>query len=136
MAEGFNQTTIIGNVVRDAETHYTKTGEQVTEFTVAVNEKIGPDRETVTYFKVAGWKKVAEVFEKYVVKGMAIMVQGPVSGEVYLDKQGKPQLTLRIHPDKFKFLGGGKSQAAAGEGRRESSGYGGHTQDDADEIPF
>jgi len=137
MANGFHQTTIIGNVVADAATRFTPKGQQVTDFTVAVNEEVGKDKaEVVTYYKVTGWDKVAEVFEKFVVKGMQIMVQGTVSVEAYLDKNNAPRAGLHLRPDKFKFLGGGKSQGAASEGRRGNSTYGGHAQDDADEIPF
>ena len=113
----YQQITIIGNVGRDPEMHYTQGGVAVCDFSVAVNKRYttadGEKREEVTWFRVTCWRQLAEVVGKYLTKGKQIMVVGEVSGSAYIAKDGSPAASLEITANTVKFLGHKDEDATA-----------------------
>ena len=114
---------ICGNVTADPvlnEREYTDptTGEiiktKVCNFSVAANEGYG-DRRTTTYFRVAAWRGYAESCAKYLSKGRAVLVTGPVKMNNYVDKTGTIRSGMEIRADDIQFLGSSKSTMATPE---------------------
>ena len=119
-----NKMIIIGNVGGDPEMRYIPSGDAVTNFSVAVNERWGSaeDRkEKTTWFKVTAWRKLAEICNQYVTKGMSVYVEGRLSADTYDRRDGGTGLSLEINAQTVLFLsrsedGGGQTprqQAAA-----------------------
>lgn len=109
---------ICGNVTADPvlnDREYTNptTGEiiktQVCNFTVAANDGYG-DRRTTTYFRVAVWRGMAETCAKYLSKGRAVLVTGPVKMNNYIDKTGTIRSGIEIRAEDVQFLGAGNKQ--------------------------
>ena len=105
-----NTAIIIGSVGANPEMMATSKGTPVCTFNVAVNEKRG-ENETTTWFKVTAWAKLAEVCNRYVTKGMKIMVSGSVSASAYTRKNGEVACSLEINARDVEFLGGKRSDA-------------------------
>jgi len=98
----YQQATVVGNVGSDPERR--TVGEHtVVSFSVAVNEKRG-EKELVTWFRVAAWNKLGDVCEKYVVKGMSVLVVGKIRANAYTDKSGNPAASLELSADTVRFL--------------------------------
>ena len=133
----FNKTIIVGNVGRDATLRYTPTGKAVCDFSVAVTKKWtgadGSKQEETTWFKATTWGNQAETANKYVKRGMPILLEGTVTASAYMDKQGKPAASLELTVRTMQFLGraNGESGAAA---QGEESDY--QAPDNMDDIPF
>ena len=112
-----NKITICGNLTADpilADREWTnkQTGEilksKVCNFSVAADEGYG-ERKTTTFFRVHAWRGLAETCAKYLTKGRAVLVVGPVTLNNYVDKNGQMRSSMEIRADEIHFLGGAKN---------------------------
>lgn len=118
--------TIAGNIGRNAETRNTQSGDSVTGFSVAVEERQGQDKRTI-WFDVSVWGKRGSSLAQYLTKGTRVAVAGDLSTREY---DGKTYLTIRA--DQVTLLGGGERQE-----RREEPQTRGPVDDlDGDDFPF
>lgn len=107
---GWHQTIIVGNVGRDPEMRYLTSGTSVCSFTVAVSERwndrqTNEQREKTTWYRVSCWRQLAETVEKYVRKGMQVMVIGTVEARGYLNNNNEAAATLELTARDVRFLG-------------------------------
>ena len=104
-----SNVTIIGNVGREPEMRYLPSGVPVTDFSVAVNKSYtngaGEKVESTKWYKITCWRKTAEVVAQYLHKGRLVAVEGEVSAEAYLNKEGKAIPVLKLDAKTVKFLG-------------------------------
>jgi single-strand DNA-binding protein len=133
--------TIAGRIGKDAETRNTQQGDQVTSFTVAVDEGFG-DKKRTLWFDCSLWGKRGEKLSGYITKGSSVTVTGDLSTREY---EGKTYLTIRANDltlqggrdaggrqDRVESSNGDQSQFSSG-----SVGGGRTINDDIDEpIPF
>ena len=119
--------TIAGRIGKDAETRNTQGGDQVTGFTVAVDEGFGDKKRTI-WFDVSQWGKRGAAVAPYLKKGSSVTVTGDLSTREY---EGKTYLTIRAHD--LTLQGGGGQQ-----GGNRDAGYQAPPASDGldDEIPF
>lgn len=133
--------TIAGRIGKDAETRTTQGGDQVTGFTVAVDEGFG-DKKRTLWFDCSQWGKRGAAVAQYLTKGTSVTVTGDLSTREY---EGKTYLTIRAHD---LTLQGGKPSGrddVTGTAYDQSiganaydSGAGGRPSnyDDGGDIPF
>ena len=101
-----NSIVIVGRAVRDAEVRYS-TGEKSTAFgnyTLAVDRPYKKDGEKETDFimcKVVG--KTAEFAEKYITKGVKIIVRGRMQIDNYTDKDGNKRQSAYVFVEQQEF---------------------------------
>ena len=121
---GYQYTVIEGNVGKEPELRYLTDGTPVCSFSVAVNRawtKNGEKKETVTWFKVTAWKKLAELCNEYLQKGQNVLVSGDVSVSAYTDRAGQPAASLELRANTVRFLGKrGESSEAAPDSEDET----------------
>lgn len=139
------QGSIVGNLGGDPETRYTNSGQMNVSFSVATNRKRG-DRETVTWWRVTAWGKLAEALDKLaqdgaLVKGRQVFVQGEVYQEAFTGRDGGERTSLECSANVVQLLGtpDGDRQQSQGRGsssmprEREPVAVG---SDDVDDLPF
>ena len=86
--------TVVGYAGSNPEVRTTNSGSKVASFSIGVTEKgytkqNGDKVEDHTeWFKMVAYGKTAETVEKYVTKGMQLMVIGRLRTEKYQDKDG------------------------------------------------
>ena len=130
--------TIAGRIGKDAETRTTQGGDQVTGFTVAVDEGFG-DKKRTLWFDVSFWGKRGASLAQYLTKGTRVCVTGDLGTREY---NGKTYMTVRA--DQITLLGGGNrdhsqeqggaySKRPAAEGNVDNGGL---YNDMDDEVPF
>lgn len=124
--------TIAGNIGRNAETRNTQSGDSVTGFSVAVEERQGQDKRTI-WFDVSVWGKRGSSLAQYLTKGTRVAVAGDLSTREY---DGKTYLTIRA--DQVTLLGGGERQEQRQEQRDDQTRGIAQAQRHAleDDIPF
>jgi single-strand DNA-binding protein len=123
--------TIAGRVGKDAVTRNTPHGDQVTGFSVAVDEGYG-DKKRTLWFDVSFWGKRGASVAPFLTKGAQVTVSGDLSTR---EHEGKTYLTLRAGD---LTLQGGKRDDAGGYDRPAQESY---AQEQAlglpeDDIPF
>ena len=131
--------TIAGRIGKDAETRNTQQGDQVTGFTVAVDEGFGDKKRTI-WFDVSYWGKRGAAVAPYLTKGGNVTVSGDLSTREY---EGKTYLTIRAND--LTLQGGRSDSAGSGQSRGGSAqrpaaqgnvDSGGTYKDMEDAVPF
>lgn len=143
---GWHQTIIVGNVGREPEMRYTQSGTPVCSFSVAVTERwndrqSSEKREKTTWYRVSCWRQLAETANRFVHKGMQIMVVGNVEANAYLNNAGEATASLELTARDMQFLGSRDGQGNEGGGGG-NAGRGNYDDDygpppsDMNDIPF
>jgi single-strand DNA-binding protein len=136
----FQSLTIVGNLGRDPEMHYTPDGTPVTSFSVATTRKWnnadGSKGEETTWYRCSAWRSLAEVAANYLQKGRQVMVVGHLvpdratgGPKVFQRQDGTYGSSYEVGVDRLVLLGGRvESEAATDEPAAEPV--------ETDEIPF
>lgn len=128
----YNKMTAIGNVGSDPEMRYTPSGNAVTSFRIATNERYttrdGERKEETEWFTVTAWSRLAETCNQFVVKGMRVYVEGRLKSSSWVANDGQTRFRNEIIAREVKFLGGRQGGGEGyGGGRPQEGGseYGG-----------
>lgn len=120
---GLNKMTIIGNLGRDPEVRYTPDGLAVTNFSVAVTEKVKGEDKTL-WFKIVAFGKLGEICGEYLSKGKQVYVEGRLQTSEWDDRDGNKRFTLEIVANTMQMLGTrGDNYDSSGTSGRQGSGY-------------
>lgn len=95
-----NKVMIIGRVVRDPETRTIPSGQMVASFAVATNrqwaDQSGQKQEKAEFHNIVVWRKLAEICQQYVKKGMKIYIEGRLETRSWDDPQGVKKYRTEI----------------------------------------
>lgn len=115
---GLNKVLLIGNLTRDPEIRYSKSGTAVANFSIATNEswrdQQGQKQERVEFHSLVSFGKQAEVLGKYLVKGSQVYIDGKLQTRQY-EKDGQTHYATEIIVQEFTFLGGGQQSNGGGQ---------------------
>lgn len=95
-----NKLEVIGRLVKDSETRFTKEGKSITTFTLAVNNT----KDDTTFIKITTFGGTAELIQKYCSKGDLILVDGMVKNNNYEDKDGNKHYDYIFIGNRVEFL--------------------------------
>ena len=103
--------SIIGNLGKAPETKISENGTLMASFSIASNTfrntPAGKEQKT-DWFRVIAFGKQAETLARYVKKGTGLAVQGRLSFNPWLDRNGDPQAGADIILQEFQFLPGSR----------------------------
>lgn len=115
----YARITLIGHACGDPETRQVN-GKTVANFTVAVNDPLGPKgtdgKAIAVFYKVGAWERLADVAVKYIKKGDAVMVEGRLSMETYETRDGQKRTDPKVSANDIVLLGGNKRDDSAPQG--------------------
>ena len=98
-----NVTIIEGNLTRDPEINYVgQNNTACCKFGIAHNKKYG-DNETVHFFNVTCWGKIAENVSKYMTKGSKVYIEGELNYDTWQDKDGNNRNSVSINARTVHF---------------------------------
>ena len=105
-----NKCLFIGNLTADPEIRTMPNGEQVANFTIALNErykaKDGNVVENVEYVRIVLYRRLAEIAGQYLHKGSQVYVEGRLKTRKWQDNNGQDRYTTEIQGDNLQMLGG------------------------------
>lgn len=145
MAKGFNKVTLMGNLTRDPETRTTAGGQNVTNFSLAVNRtwkgNDGQQQESVSYIDCVAWGKTGDIIAQYMQKGRPILVSGRLDQSSWDDKDsGKKRSKIEVVVEDFNFVGGGEGGGSDSAPRQSSPSSSSKSRDtvvqDVDDKPI
>lgn len=102
--------TVVGYAGSNPEVRTANSGSKVASFSIGVTEKgytkqNGDKVEDHTeWFKIVAYGKTAETIEKYVTKGMQLMVIGRLRTEKYQDKDGVDKYIVKTICERIVLL--------------------------------
>ena len=105
----FNRLIIMGNLTRDPQLSYLPSQTAVVEFGVATNRKWtgkdGVSKDEVCFIDCRGFGKQAETINKYCHKGRPLLVEGRLTFETWVGKDGTKHSKHRMTVESFAFVG-------------------------------
>lgn len=105
-----NKCLFIGNLTADPEIRTMPNGEQVANFSIALNErykaKDGNIVENVEYVRIVLYRRLAEIAAQYLHKGSQVYIEGRLKTRKWQDNNGQDRYTTEIQCDNLQMLGG------------------------------
>lgn len=104
-----NKVTLIGNLGHNPEVHIFESGKKKVSFSVATtrrfkNKETGEQETDSTWHRCEVWGKLADIAEKFLVKGSLVHIDGSIQNSSY-EKEGVTIYTSTIQVREFTMLG-------------------------------
>lgn len=129
-----NVVVLIGRSTRDVEVRYIQSGTAVANMGLAVGRKV-KDEDTVSFFDVTLWGKLAELAGEYVKKGKQVCVSGRLAQESW-EKDGQKHNKVIVVASDLQFLSDSKAGAERAEGTPKPAKSDKPAEKKEEEIPF
>jgi len=132
--------SILGNLGRTPETRISPDGTFIANFSIASNSVRKTPEGTVKktdWFRVTALGSHARTLAKYAKKGNKLFVQGKLTFNPWLDREGTPQVSADLLLQDFQFVGGQEREdSEAGSASGETAEYSVETEiaEDVQEI--
>jgi single-strand DNA-binding protein len=103
-----NKVQLIGHLGQAPEIRTLEEGKKMASLNVATSESFKNAKgEKVTetqWHNVVCWGKLAEIAEKYLVKGIEVAIEGKLINRNYTDKQGVKRYVTEIQANELLIL--------------------------------
>lgn len=103
-----NKVQLIGHLGQDPEVKIIGEDKKVAHLSVATNENYRNAKgEKVTetqWHSVVAWGKLADIAEKYLIKGIEVVVEGKLVNRNYTDKQGIKRYVSEVQATELLIL--------------------------------
>jgi single-strand DNA-binding protein len=108
MSRGLNKVMIIGRLGRDPEMRYTPTGRPVTTYSVMTtrswNSSDGERHKETEWFNIVAWGSLAEICNKYLIKGQQVYIEGRLQTRYWEDNNGNKHSSTEIVANEMIIL--------------------------------
>lgn len=127
-----NKAMLIGRLGQDPELRVTKSGSQVTSFSMATNDywkdRQGNRQEKTDWHNIVVWNQLAEFASNYLRKGRLIYVEGRLQTRDWVDQQNIKHYKTEIVANTIQLLDRqGGDAPSSGEGRPGGRNYSDYT---------
>jgi single-strand DNA-binding protein len=123
MSANLNLVVLVGNLTRDPEVRYIKSGTAVCDIGMAINDKRknanGEWVEETTFVDVTLWGRTAEVAGEYLTKGSSILIEGRLRLESWEANDGQKRSKLKVVAEKMQMLGARGGARSGGSSSNE-----------------
>ncbi|MFN2456753.1 MAG: single-stranded DNA-binding protein [Chitinophagaceae bacterium] len=103
-----NKVQLIGNLGNNPEVRTTENGKKLVRFNMATNEVYRNTKgEKITetqWHSLIAWGKVADIAEKFLVKGSEVAVEGKLINRSYTDKEGVKKYITEVQVNEVLML--------------------------------
>ncbi len=134
---GVNKWHGVGNLTREVDVRYTKSGQAVASFCIACNEtykdKDGNKQENVEFVNITAWGKLGEICGEFLKIGKQVYIEGKMKTDKY-EKDGVERYSTKIVASTMTMLEQAGSGSQSSNGSQSSSGGSDDFEDD--NIPF
>lgn len=133
MAFSLNRAQLIGNVTREPEVRMAGS-QKVATFSIATNlvwtDQSGQKKERAEFHNVVAWRKLAEICEQYIKKGMKVYVEGRMQTRDWEGEDGVKRYRTEIVAENIIMLGSKGSAGADSNGAGDSAVAGAGAMED------
>ena len=137
---GVNKVILVGNLGKDPEVRYLDNGVAVANFSLATTEnyknKEGERVSQTEWHNIVLWRGLAEIAEKYLVKGASIYIEGKIKTRKWEDKEGVTRYSTEILGENMTMLGGKPSVQKTVENDVTSAPQSAPQSESKDDLPF
>ncbi|MEO8943886.1 MAG: single-stranded DNA-binding protein [Ginsengibacter sp.] len=104
-----NKVQLIGNLGNAPEIKNTEKGKKLAKFSIATNETYyNAKGEKVTetqWHNLIAWGKIADLVEKYLLKGSEVAIEGKLMNNNYTDKEGNKKYNTEVQVHELLLMG-------------------------------
>ncbi|MBC7936873.1 MAG: single-stranded DNA-binding protein [Rhizobacter sp.] len=104
-----NKVQLIGNLGNAPDVRTIDSGRKLARFSVATNENYtnsqGQKIKETQWHNLVAWGKVAEIVEKYLIKGSEVVIEGKLISHSYTDKEGNKKYVTEVEVNELLMLG-------------------------------
>lgn len=104
-----NKVQLIGNLGDAPAVKTIDNGKKMARFSLATNEvyrNASGEKVTETqWHTLVAWGKVAELAEKFLIKGKEVAIEGKLVSRTYTDKEGIKKYITEVHVNELLLLG-------------------------------
>ena len=105
---GVNKVTLMGNLGKDPEIHFSESNVPMARFTLATTEsyrdKNGQVQSQTEWHNIVLWRGLAEFAQKYLHKGSYVFIEGKIRSRNWDDKEGNRKHITEIIGDNLILL--------------------------------
>ena len=117
-----NVLVMMGRLTRDPEVRYGANGNAVARFSLAVDRRFKREGQAdADFFNCVSFGRQAEFVEKYLRKGIKVVIQGSLQNDNYTNREGQMVYRDQIVIDNIEFA---ESKSANDNARGAASGNG------------
>lgn len=123
-----NKVMLMGRLTRDPDVRYGQGGNQtaVARFSIAVDRRFKREGQpTADFFNCTAFGKQAEFVEKYLHKGIKMVVIGSIQNDNYTDNNGNQRYSVQIIVDELEFAESKNAQSGGDSFGGNNDGFGG-----------
>ena len=113
-----NKFIASGNLVREPELTYSRTGTAIFRNALAVNDEYKKDK--THFFNFTAFGKTAETMATYLQKGSKILVDASLNQNTY-EKDGQNRTSIELNINRFEFLDSKKQADSNSSGNNRGS---------------
>ena len=103
-----NRVILAGNLTRDPIIRKAASGIAVANVSLAISEysksKDGESNQSTCFVDVVVWDKQAQACADYLTKGSAVLIEGRLQFDSWLDADGETRNKLKVKADRVQFL--------------------------------
>lgn len=121
-----NKVILMGRLTRDPEVRYSQGASQtaVARFSIAVDRRFKRDGEPdADFFNCTAFGKQAEFIERYLHKGVKVVVCGRIQNDNYTNKDGQMVYSVRVMVDEIEFAESKNASGGNNGGYNNDGGY-------------
>ena len=121
-----NKVILMGRLTRDPEVRYSQgaTPTAVARFSVAVDRRFKREGEPdADFFNCTCFGKQGEFVEKYLHKGVKVVLSGRLQNDNYTNKDGQQVYGVRIIVDEIEFAESKSASAGNAGGQSQGQSY-------------
>ena len=121
-----NRVMLIGRLGKEPEIQHFDSGVVRASFSLATSEvyinKDGQKIEQTEWHNIVMWRKLAEIAEKYLVKGKLVYIEGKLKTRSWDDKEGNKRYVTEIDASNMIMLGSQGNEGSGGGTRYQGGG--------------
>lgn len=103
-----NKVQLIGNLGNNPEVKNMESGKKMARFSIATSEMYknakGDKVKETQWHNVIAWGKIADIIEKFLVKGSEVAIEGKLVYRNYNDKDGNKKYITEIQVNELLLL--------------------------------
>ncbi len=104
-----NKVQLIGNLGNAPEVKELGEGKKMARFSIATSDAYknakGEKITETQWHNIVAWGKVADIAEKYLLKGTEVALEGKLVNRNYLDKQGVKKYVTEVVVNELLLMG-------------------------------
>lgn len=121
-----NKVILMGRLTRDPEVRYSQGASQtaVARFSIAVDRRFKREGEPdADFFNCTAFGKQAEFVERYLHKGIKVLVTGRIQNDNYTNRDGQMVYSVRVMVEEIEFAESKNASAGGQDGGYNGGGY-------------